>query len=185
LFDFALRRSELARVQFKHMRLGDKELTVFGKGGTVKRRPFRWEETRLALERHILERDPQPDDYLLYPEKHGRVGSYPNYRSERIWEDRHRPLGRNGIRGWWLRCEQNAGVPHRRQHDARHTAGTQVLRQTGNLELTRIYMRHKHIASTARYMHLTEHDDLAAVFKRLENRHFRKMRISRSFPHPR
>lgn len=167
LFDLALRRSELAAIQFKHMNLGENEITVFGKGGSVKRRPFRWEETRLNLERHILERHPHPDEFLLYPEKYGKRGKYPNTRWERIWDDRFRPLRRNGIRGWWMRCEENAGVPHRRQHEARHTAGTEVLRKTGNLELTRIYLRHKTIASTAHYMHLMESEELAAVFKRL------------------
>ena len=43
-------------------------LTVEGKGGTVRLLPVVDEDLRLELERHILERQPSPDEYLLYPE---------------------------------------------------------------------------------------------------------------------
>ena len=51
-----LRKSELARVQFKHH--DGRHLTVFGKGGRVRYLPVVDEELRTALERHILDRQP-------------------------------------------------------------------------------------------------------------------------------
>jgi hypothetical protein len=46
-------------------------LTVEGNGSTVRLLPVVDEDLRLELERHILERQPSPDEYLLYPEKLG------------------------------------------------------------------------------------------------------------------
>jgi hypothetical protein len=47
-------------------------VTVFGKGGKVRYLPVVDNELRLELERHILDRSPMPDEYLLYPEKPAR-----------------------------------------------------------------------------------------------------------------
>jgi integrase/recombinase XerD len=69
LFRLGLRKSELARLQFKHY--DGRQLTIFGKGGKVRYLPVVDAELRLQLERHILDRAPTPDEYLLYPEKIG------------------------------------------------------------------------------------------------------------------
>jgi integrase len=162
LFDLGLRKNELRQVQFKHFT--DGKLTIFGKGGKVRRMPIAREETRLALERHILEREAGADEYLLYPEKVGRIGSWPNYTMERIWEDRSQPLSPQGVHGWWYRCLERAELVPKgtrggtRLHSTRHTAGTEVLRATGNLEFVRRYMRHASIASTVRYLHYADED---------------------------
>jgi hypothetical protein len=44
---------------------------VFGTGGKVRYLPVIEKELREALERHILDRAPSPDEFLLYPEKVG------------------------------------------------------------------------------------------------------------------
>lgn len=69
LVRLGLRKSELARVQFAHY--DGRNLTVFGKGGKVRYLPVVDRQLREALERHILERGPMPDEFLLYPEKIG------------------------------------------------------------------------------------------------------------------
>jgi hypothetical protein len=44
---------------------------VFGKGGKVRYLPAVDSELRLALERHILDRQSSSEEFLLYPEKLG------------------------------------------------------------------------------------------------------------------
>ena len=68
LFRLALRKSELAAIQFKHFGHDRKRLRVYGKGGTIIPVPvpdFIRQEIAafMALER------PKPSDYLLYPQK--------------------------------------------------------------------------------------------------------------------
>lgn len=69
LFRLGLRKSELACLQFKHY--DGRQLTIFGKGGKVRYLPVVDAELRLQLERHILDRAPTPDEFLLFPEKIG------------------------------------------------------------------------------------------------------------------
>jgi integrase len=67
LFRLGLRKGELARVQFKHYE--GRNLTMFGKGGKVRYLPVVERVLRLQLEQHILDRQPEPDEFLLHPEK--------------------------------------------------------------------------------------------------------------------
>jgi integrase len=81
------------------------------------------EELRTALERHILDRQPSPEEHLLYPEKLGP--------------------------------------------EARHTAITEFLRQTGNLKLAQMLAGHADIGTTANtYAHL-DTSDLETALKAL------------------
>jgi integrase len=148
LFRLGLRKGELSRVQFKHY--DGRQLTVFGK---VRYLPVVDNELRLELERHILDRGPEPDEFLLYPEKtgpefyKGPVGV--------IWEDRHKPMAPTTLHNWWKGCLERAGVPHRPMHEARHTAITEFLRKTGNLRLAQMLAGHADIGTTANiYAHL-------------------------------
>jgi integrase len=77
LFRLGLRKGELSRVQFKHY--DGRQLTVFGK---VRYLPVVDNELRLELERHILDRGPEPDEFLLYPEKTG-----PEFLQRAGWRD--------------------------------------------------------------------------------------------------
>jgi len=96
LFRLGLRKGELARVQFRHY--DGRNLTVQGKGGKVRLLPVVDDDLRLELERHILDRQPAPEEFLLYPEKigpefyGGPVGT--------IWEDRARPLSSTAMHRW-------------------------------------------------------------------------------------
>ena len=57
------------------------------------------------------------------------------------------------------------GVPHRPMHEARHTAITEFLRQTGNLKLAQMLAGHADIGTTANiYAHL-DTSDLEAALK--------------------
>jgi integrase len=133
LFEMALRKNELRLVQFKHFDLGRRRLKVFGKGGTIIDVPIPSEDLRLELERLMLERSPDPREYLLYPVKRGpmmRAGKK-HLTSDApigvVWENRFKPLDANGMQRWWERCVANAGIPYLNMHAARHTAITDFL----------------------------------------------------------
>jgi integrase/recombinase XerD len=164
LFRLGLRKGGLARVQFKHY--DGRRLTIFGKGGKVRYLPVVDGELRLGLERHILDRGPDPDEFLLYPEKVGPEF----YRGPlaTIWEDRRRPLSPTAMHRWWVGCLQRAGLPHRPMHEARHTAITDFLRRTGNLKLAQMLAGHADIGTTANiYAHL-DTTDLEAALRALD-----------------
>lgn len=113
------------------------------------------DDLRLELERHILDRGPSPDEFLLYPEKigpefyGGPVGV--------IWESRTSEMSPTALHRWWTRRLKDAGLPHRPMHEARHTAITQFLRDTGKLE--QMLAGHADISTTANiYAHLDTSD---------------------------
>jgi integrase/recombinase XerD len=163
LFRLGLRKRELARLQFKHY--DGRNLTVFGKAEKVRYLPIVDNQLRLELERHILDRSPDPDEFLLYPEKlgpefyKGPVGV--------IWEDRRKQLSSTAMHRWWVKRLEDAGLPHRPMHEARHTAITDFLRATGNLKLAQMLAGHADIGTTANiYAHL-DTSDLETALKAL------------------
>lgn len=164
LFRLGLRKSELARLQFKHY--DGRQLTIFGKGGKVRYLPVVDAELRLQLERHILDRAPTPDEFLLFPEKIG-----PEFYGgplATIWEDRARPLSSTAMHRWWAGCMRRAGLAHRPMHEARHTAITDFLRRTGNLKLAQMLAGHADIGTTANiYAHL-DTTDLETALRALD-----------------
>lgn len=154
LFRLALRKSELAAIQFKHFRHDRRRLTVFGKGGKVDQVPVP-DDIRLLLADYIASERCQPNEHLLYPEKLGHV------RGELvvIWEDRATRLSSTAVHRWWHRCLRLAGLPPRPMHEARHTAITEFIRRTGNLKLAQQLARHESIQTTADiYGHLDDLD---------------------------
>jgi len=110
LYWCALRRNELRLIQWRHVDLANRVLTVFGKGGTVLEQNLP-EPLAIELERLILQRQPKPDHFVLYPQKLGRLGSWPFYLDDVIWEDPARPLTTSGIDKWWQRAVKRSGSP--------------------------------------------------------------------------
>lgn len=149
----ALRRNELRVVQFRHVNTDTRELTVFGKGGTVRKLPLFTDLYEQVL-RERLERQAAPGEHLLYPSKLGRVGVGEGARMGVIWEDRLSPLSPSGIDKWWARVIKAADVQHFPMHELRHSAGTAFWRETRDLRMTQKLMRHKSIRTTAdTYLH--------------------------------
>jgi integrase len=164
LFRLGLRKGELSRVQFKHY--DGRRLTVFGKAGKVRYLPVVDSELRLQLERHILDRGPDPNEFLLYPEKIGP--EFPAGPLATIWEDRQRPMSSTSMHRWWTGCMERAGLAHRPMHEARHTAITEWLRRTGNLKLAQMLAGHADIGTTANiYAHL-DTTDLETALRALD-----------------
>jgi integrase len=55
-------------------------------------------------------------------------------------------------------------------HELRHTAGNEFRRATGDLELTRLFMRHASISTTSEHYMQTDQDELIAGMRLLEER---------------
>jgi integrase len=121
---------------------------------------------RLLLERHNLDRQPAPDEFLLYPEKKGPEF----YRGPlaTIWEDRLRPMSSSAMQRWWKGCVERSGVAYRPMHEARHTAITDFLRRTGNLKLAQMLAGHTDIGTTANIYARLGTSDLETALKALE-----------------
>jgi len=135
LLDLGLRRSELAGVRARDVDLARREVTVFGKGQKARTLPLRgrvvleleaWSLTPLEL----VGRTPEPDDFLLYPEKRTSGGlvlaAYPKRRLQptsmhRWWYQR---LGDAGLVGAGVTAGLN-------MHRARHTFATELRRVAG------------------------------------------------------
>lgn len=162
-----LRRNELRVVQFKHIDMANRELLVFGKGGTVVPQNIP-DPLALELERHILDRQPDLGEYLLYPQKVGRFGTWPLYTWEVISEKRMQPLTISGIDKWWQRCLARSGLPHMTMHELRHTAGTDFHKTSRDYAETQHFMRHKDPATTIRtYIHLDRVRAVSDVQRRM------------------
>jgi integrase len=135
LLDLGLRRNELAGIQGRDIDLARRALTVFGKGQKSRVLPLRgrivleleaWSLTPLVL----LGRPPEPDDYLLYPEKRTAGGhvlaAYPK-----------RPLQPTSMHRWWYARLAEAGLVGEgvtaglNMHRARHTFATELRRVAG------------------------------------------------------
>lgn len=154
LYWCGLRRNELRLIQYRHLDLGNRTMIVFGKGGKVLEQSVP-SPVALELERLIQRVAPQPDEFVLHPQRIGRFGSYPAYSYDVIWEDRTRPYTVSGIDRWWQRCVKNAGLGHFPMHELRHTAGTHFHQSGHDLVATQHFLRHANPATTARtYVHL-------------------------------
>jgi integrase len=174
LFRLALRKSELAAIQFKHFGHDRKRLRVYGKGGTIVPVPVP-DFIRQELAKHVAAEKSNPSDYLLFPQK--RTGRSERWNREVegvIWEDRSKPLSPTAMHRWWYRCLESAGVVAQGvtadspMHESRHTAITDFLRSEGNLKLAQMLARHRSIQTTADiYGHLDD-ADLERALARME-----------------
>lgn len=167
LYWCALRRDELRHVQFRHIDLGRRVLTVFGKGRKVTEQNIP-EPLALELERLIQDRDPEPNEFLLYPHKLGRRGAWPSYSQEILWEDRERMLTKSAIDKWFQRCRERAGLDAGEtkilMHELRHTAGTHAQEAGHDLLATQALLRHASSATTERvYVHVDRQRAVARV----------------------
>jgi integrase len=135
LLDCGVRRAELASIQIHDFDLPRGRLVVFGKGEKERVIPLRGRIV-MALRAYLgeplefLDRRPEPDDYLLYPERRT-----PDRRV--YWADPKKPCASNTVHRWWYRMLEQAGlVGHGvrsglNMHRARHTFATEMRRVAG------------------------------------------------------
>ena len=93
---------------------------------------------------------------------------YTNKKTGRVRGQRY-PLSRNGTKNAWQRIRAKAGLSDFRFHDFRHTFGSAVLRETGNLKLAQQALNHRDIHSTLRYVHVLD-EDVADAIERVAQR---------------
>ena len=99
LLDCGVRRAELGGIRIRNFDLARQQLTVFGKGQKERVIPMRGRIV-MALKAYLGEplefvgRRPEPDDYLLYPEKRT-----PDRRV--YWADPKKPCASNTVHRWW------------------------------------------------------------------------------------
>lgn len=89
-------------------------------------------------------------------------------RKGRLKGERY-PISKDGWRKAWADALADAKVPDFRFHDLRHTRGTRILRQTGNLAAAQKALAHKNIRTTLRYAHAFD-DDVRAALEASESR---------------
>jgi integrase len=144
-------------------------MRVHGKGGKISQVPIVYGELLADLARLSLESDAQPEEYLLFPVRVGNARTKPHIRGV-VCEHRDRPMQPSTMRRWFTRCLQQAGAADFPMHELRHTAGNEFRRATGDLELTRLFMRHASISTTSEhYMH-ADKEELIAGIRVLEER---------------
>lgn len=68
------------------------------------------------------------------------------------------PISKDGWRKVWGEALSAAKISDFRFHDLRHTRGTRILRQTGNLAAAQKALAHKNIKTTLRYAHAFDED---------------------------
>ena len=104
------------------------------------------------LERHILDGQAQPNEYLL-PRRSLRPNRH-KPGEKFVTEYRDEPMGVHGLHKWWYACLARAGVVAKgqtrgeRMHKARHTAGQRVLDASGNLKAVQKLLGHSSISTT-------------------------------------
>lgn len=164
-----LRKSEVRLLRWRDIDLERGELRVRGKGGKITDFPIVYEHVLQDLARLSPEDEAKPDHYLLFPIRIGNAFNNPNLRGI-VREFRDRPMQQSTMHRWWKRCLQTAGAADFPMHELRHTAGNEFRRATGDLELTRLFMRHSSISTTSEhYMH-ADRDELVAGMRRAEER---------------
>jgi integrase/recombinase XerC len=152
LVDLGVRRSELSGIRPRDIDLSRRQVTVFGKGQKSRVIPLRGRIV-FEIERYMLEdlpflnRQPEPDDFLLYPEKRseGRriIAAYPKKR-----------MSGPTIHRWWYRRLQEGGIVGEgmtsglNMHRARHTFATD-LRRVADLGAASQALGHSDLSTTA------------------------------------
>jgi len=143
-------QSSAARI--RDFDLGRRQLTVFAKGQKERVIPLRG-RIAMALKAYLGEpldfvgRRPEPDDYLLYPEKRT-----PDRRV--YWADAKKPRAPNTVHRWWYRVLEQAGlVGHGvrsglNMHRAQHTFATEQRRAAG-VEAASQALGHSDLSTTA------------------------------------
>lgn len=146
-----LRKNELRVLKVGEIDLIRNLITVHGKGGIVAVLPLELESLRNDLYLHIQGDERKPNEFLLYPRK-----------------DRERPMDPASVHRWFKRCLEDAGLPTTMTlHELRHTAADHVWRETGNIVLAQMLLRHSSVSTTQAYLHPTRRD-LADALKTLD-----------------
>jgi site-specific recombinase XerD len=145
----ALRKNELRLLKVGDFDLGKGTVCIHGKGGKVVVMPIGFVDLAEDLRLELMARG--AEEHLLYPKK-----------------DPSRPMDAATVHRWFKRALERAGLPDTiKLHELRHSAADHLWRETGNLVLAQLLLRHESVATTQRYLHPTR-TDLADALSNLQ-----------------
>jgi integrase/recombinase XerD len=140
LFDAGLRRAEAQRIQMRHCLPGSATVKVIGgKGGKDRVVPMSQRLQTLLADLELLE--------CVAPKEHVFYRVYANaVTSKRL---RDKPIGEGTFSRWFHRCLEQAGVPYRNPHTARHTFATTWRRRGLEADDLAILLGHESVRTTS------------------------------------
>jgi site-specific recombinase XerC len=185
---YGVRRSGLVNAQRKHFDIERRLFTCFTKGGRIYEIPLVDDDFWLRLGLLDLEAQLAPDDFILYRQDTRRMrvelddaeeilklnGTDVGYAQITRRKHDQKPTGKIAHL-WWYRCLERAGevlkgtTAGTNMHRGRHTAATELQRDSHDLKLTQSLLGHTDIRSTARYAQL-DTTDLAEAMEKLFSR---------------
>lgn len=172
LLDLGVRRGGLAGVQVRDFDLARRTVVVTEKGRKDRALPLRGRivqelEAYLLEDLPALDRQPEPDDYLLYPiRRYGKDG-----KVQRAFP-KNRPSPQ-AVHRWWYRMLRQAGyvsageTAGTNMHRARHTFATEMRRAAG-IEAAQHALGHTHLSTTEGVYGHWEFADLERAFDELD-----------------
>ena len=151
MFDEGLRKSEARHFKLLHVR-GSEVVILNGKGGKDRVLPATRQVVTKVAELALLDGINEQDHLWWSRPGGGSVIS------------RAKPIVDSAFARWWRRCLEDAGVPYRNPHVARHTFATRWLRRGGRLDLLSMAMGHASIKTTHDFYSHLDTTDLAAEY---------------------
>lgn len=146
------RRSEVVNLGWNDLDLPNRTAWTRIKGGAMVERPLT--QAMLLIIANQQKAGPKVFTYVC---KRATASGGRRERVKRRQGDRY-PLSATVIREAHETAREAIGVPNLRLHDLRHTRATRVLRQTGDLALTKRALAHRNIATTLKYAHVLDED---------------------------
>jgi integrase/recombinase XerD len=148
-WETGMRIAEVLDLRVRDVIIGEKKVTVQrGKGGKTRVLFYRSDELSMLLERW-KKRRPTSDFLLSTVRSLGGKGSRIEPRSYRLQFDRY---------------VKAAGLPEwTTTHVLRHSFATNFLNSGGNIRTLQIILGHSSLATTERYLHVTDADVAVAM----------------------
>jgi integrase len=172
VLEYAVRRAELAGVQFRDFDFERHQLVVTGKASKIRRVPIPdpvfWREMA-QVELDLGGRQACLDFYLICRRER---------RGMRTFYFHHKGIVPRSVHGWWYDRLQAAGFVGDRDsgtrtglgmHRGRHTVATEILRGSGNIVAAQKMLGHADISTTEEHYAEFDTDDVAAVLRQVRD----------------
>jgi integrase len=149
------RLKEVRLLRWSDLLLGERKARVRIKGGEVLSRVL--SQDMLIIIANQPKKTPFVFTYVCQKSRKEFIDAKGRKNPARLEGERY-SFTQSGWRKPWAAALKAAGIDELRFHDLRHTAGTRILRQTGNLAIAKEALAHKSIKTTLRYAHASDDD---------------------------
>jgi integrase len=149
------RLKEVRLLRWSDLSLAQRNARVKIKGGDTLNRVLT--EDMLVLIANQVKAGPFVFTYVCQKSRKEFVDSKSRKNPARLAGERY-SFSQSGWRKPWASALKAAGIDELRFHDLRHTRGTRILRNTGNLAIAQKALAHKSIKTTLRYAHASDED---------------------------